>query len=463
MVSKGATIIAQGPLETFPYEYAPNDGVFHIVAPFTGGRFEPTPQPPRKLANGTPSVWPALDGIDGVFELRNNKLRFDIPRAHYKGVQLSKVIGRIDDLGHPAESPLLIEGRAHGPLADLIDYTNHSALGGLSGHVGEKLRAQGPASLALKLTIPQHVKHPHTRVEGALAFGGNTLESDGLPPLSQLRGTVRFTQQSAELDRLSARLLGGAVHANGRFRRNDGYAFDVDGRIAVDSARGLNLHGPAAALLGRVVGDAPYRLAVRGAKGGLPEITASSDLTGLALDFPAPFTKPAGTPMPFGFTLAPLPPEDGRALEQAELKLGPVAATYVLDATRGEPVRAVRGALGMNRMPDLPREGVTARRRRHRARRRRLDRLRQDLARHAGIGRGTCGGRHAVGRAAAAGAAHRPGELRAEALRPALRHAQADQAQLGERDRRRLACRRSLAGQRGLEPGFGLPVLVAAR
>ncbi|MDC6128255.1 DUF3971 domain-containing protein, partial [Burkholderia gladioli] len=145
VVSKGATIIAQGPLETFPYEYAPNDGVFHIVAPFTGGRFEPTPQPPRKLANGTPSVWPALDGIDGVFELRNNKLRFDIPRAHYKGVQLSKVIGRIDDLGHPAESPLLIEGRAHGPLADLIDYTNHSALGGLSGHVGEKLRAQGPA------------------------------------------------------------------------------------------------------------------------------------------------------------------------------------------------------------------------------------------------------------------------------------------------------------------------------
>lgn len=360
VVSKGATIIAQGPLETFPYEYAPNDGVFHIVAPFTGGRFEPTPQPPRKLANGTPSVWPALDGIDGVFELRNNKLRFDIPRAHYKGVQLSKVIGRIDDLGHPAESPLLIEGRAHGPLADLIDYTNHSALGGLSGHVGEKLRAQGPASLALKLTIPQHVKHPHTRVEGALAFGGNTLESDGLPPLSQLRGTVRFTQQSAELDRLSARLLGGAVHANGRFRRNDGYALDVDGRIAVDSARGLNLHGPAAALLGRVVGDAPYRLSVRGAKGGLPEITASSDLTGLALDFPAPFTKPAGTPMPFGFTLAPLAPEDGRALEQAELKLGPMAATYVLDATRGEPVRAVRGALGMNRMPDLPREGVTA-------------------------------------------------------------------------------------------------------
>ncbi|KAF1055772.1 MAG: hypothetical protein GAK41_00339 [Burkholderia gladioli] len=359
-VSKGATIVAKGPLETFPYEYTPDQGIFHVHAPFTGGRFEPTPQPPRRLANGTLSVWPALDGIDGVFEMQQNKLRFDIPRAHYKNVQLTGVVDRIDDLGHPLKSPLVIEGRAHGPLADLIDYADNSTLGGLPGHIGQRLRAQGPASLALKLTIPQRQKQPHTQVAGALAFGGNTLETDGLPPLSQLRGTVRFTQQSASLERLSARLLGGDVRANGAFRHGGSYDLDVDGRIAVDSARDLNLHGPAAALLGRVVGDAPYRLSVRGTKGGLPEVSASSDLTGLALDFPAPFTKPTGTPMPFSFTLHPLPPDGGRTLGQADLKLGPVAATYLLDATHGEPVRAVRGALGMNRMPDLPRDGVTA-------------------------------------------------------------------------------------------------------
>ncbi|MGS1018976.1 YhdP family phospholipid transporter [Burkholderia glumae] len=359
-VSKGATIVAKGPLETFPYEHTPHDGVFRIVAPFTGGRFDPTPQPLHTLADGTPSVWPALDGISGVFELEQNKLGLDIASAHYKRVQLSGVRGRIADLGNPARSPLVIEGRAHGPLADLIDYANHSALGGMSHHLGERVTAQGPASLALKLTVPQRAAHGHTQVEGALRFGDNTLAADGLPPLSQLRGTIRFTQQSASLHRLSARLLGGEVHADGSYRVNGGYALDVNGRIAVDSARGLNLHGPAAALLGRVVGDAPYRLSVRGAKDGLPEIDASSDLTGLALDFPAPFTKAAGTPMPFSFTLAPLAPEAGRTLEQADLALGPVAAHYVLDATQGEPLRAVRGSLGMNRLPDLPRDGVTA-------------------------------------------------------------------------------------------------------
>lgn len=359
-VTKGATIVAKGPLETFPYEHDPKAGVFHIVAPFAGGRFEPTPQPPRTLANGTPNVWPALDGIDGVFELEQNRLRFDIDRARYKGVALAKVTGRIDDLGNPTHSPLVIEGRAHGPLADLLDYANHSAIAGMTGHIGNLVRAQGPATLALKLTIPQHVAHPHVGVDGALGFAGNALEADGVPPVTRLRGNVRFTQHTASVDRLTARFLGGDVRARGALAENGRYAFDIDGRLSLDAARGLNLRGAAAAALERVVGDAPYRLAVRGAKGGLPDITANSDLTGVALEFPAPFAKPAGTPMPFSFVLAPEPQASGKPLERADLALGPLAATYLLDVERGRPVRAVRGALGMNRMPDLPQEGVSA-------------------------------------------------------------------------------------------------------
>ncbi|MET5020391.1 hypothetical protein AAHH78_35835, partial [Burkholderia pseudomallei] len=82
-------------------------------------------------------------------------------------------------------------------------------------------------------------------------------------------------------------------------------AFDIDGRLSRDAARGLHLRGAAAAALERVGGDAPDRLAVRGAQGGLPDITANADLTGVALEFPAPFAKPAGTPRPFSFVLAP--------------------------------------------------------------------------------------------------------------------------------------------------------------
>lgn len=359
-VTKGASIVARGPLETFPYTRAPDTGIFHIVAPFTGGRFEPTPYPPRKLANGTPSIWPAFDGIDGVFEMAQNTLRFDIDRAHYKRVVLGKVSGRIDDLGHPVTSPLVIEGHARGPLADLIDYANQSSLGEMSGHIGDRIDAQGPATLALKLTIPQRIAHRRASVEGALAFGGNTLTTAGVPPLSALHGSVHFTQSDVSLDNLSARFLGGPVHATGSAKSHGPYAVDVDGRIALDAARGLNLRGPAAALLERVVGDAPYQVAVRGTPGRLPDVTARSDLTGVALNFPAPFAKPAGTAMPFSFTLKPAPQTNGQRLEHADLQLGPISATYLLDATRGQPLRAVRGAMGIHRMPDMPQEGVSA-------------------------------------------------------------------------------------------------------
>ena len=82
--SRGGTIEVHGDLTKFPYARIPDAGIFHIEAPFTGGKFDPTPFPPRKMANGTPNVWPGFDGIDGKFQLAQNKLRFDIDRAHYQ-------------------------------------------------------------------------------------------------------------------------------------------------------------------------------------------------------------------------------------------------------------------------------------------------------------------------------------------------------------------------------------------
>ena len=358
-VSRGGVIEIHGDLTKFPYSRDPSAGVFQIVAPFKGGKFDPSPFPPRKLKDGvTPNVWPPLDGIDGTFSLKENVLRFDVDRAHYKRVALGKVSGKIDDLGTKASS-LVINGDGHGPLADMLDYVNASSLGSLSKHVGEKVQAEGPASLALKLTVPRTPK-PHIAVEGALGFQNNRLAMDNVPPLSQLTGKVRFTEHTAQLDRLSGQFLGGDVHANGGVQNNGRYALDLNGHIAVDAARGLNLHGPAAQVLTRMSGSAPYDLSVSGAKGRLPDVTANSDLSGLALDFPAPFNKPLGQPMPLHFTFKPAAPESDAGLQRADLQFGPVAATYLLRHTPGQPPEVVVGAVGVNKPAELPTEGVIA-------------------------------------------------------------------------------------------------------
>ncbi|APA85760.1 DUF3971 domain-containing protein [Paraburkholderia sprentiae WSM5005] len=361
-VSRGGTIEVHGDLTKFPYARDPEAGIFHIVAPFTGGKFDPTPFPPRNMRNGTPNVWPPLDGIDGVFELKQNVLRFDIDRGRYKRVALTDVNGRIDDLGTKA-SNLIIQGNGRGPLADMLDYVNASSLGIMARHQTERIRAEGPAALALKLTIPRTPK-PHVGVEGALGFQNNRLSMSNVPPLSQLNGRVRFTEHTAELDRLSGRFLGGDVHANGGLRQNGTYALALNGHLAVDAARELHLHGAAAQMLTHVSGNAPYALNVTGAKGRLPEVRANSDLSGIALDFPAPFNKPVGTPMPLRFSVNPSTAPGEAGLERADLTFGPVAAAYLLryqpKLQPNTPPAVVRGAIGVNRPADLPSEGVVA-------------------------------------------------------------------------------------------------------
>ncbi|SIT42681.1 putative membrane protein [Paraburkholderia ribeironis] len=357
-MSRGATIEVHGDLTKFPYARDPDAGIFRVVAPIKGGKFDPSPYPPRNMRNGTPNVWPPLDGIDGVFEIRQNLLHFDIDRAHYKQVALTGVNGRIDDLG-TRESHLVIQGDGRGPLADMLDYVNRSSLGIMARHQTERIRAEGPASLALKLTVPR-TPRPHIGVEGAVGFLNNRLSVANAPPLSQLNGRVRFTERTAQVDRLSGQFLGGDVHANGGLRQDGTYALALDGHLAVDAARGLALHGPAAQVLTHMSGSAPYALNVRGARGRLPQVSANSDLTGLALDFPAPFNKPAGAPMPLHFAVSPSAAPGETGLERADLTFGPVAAAYLLRYRPKAPPTVVRGAIGVNRPADLPSEGVVA-------------------------------------------------------------------------------------------------------
>jgi|GEM_PF-474168 len=370
-VSKGATIEIHGDLAKFPYSRDPQAGQFRIVAPFQNGRFDPSPYPPRKLRNGAPNVWPAFDGIDGVFRLQENKLRFDVDRGHYRNFVLRDVRGRIDELGIKG-SDLVIEGAGRGPLADLLDYADNSSIGAMSKHATAKVRAQGPATFALKLTIPRKPM-PKVKLAGAIGFQNDTLSADNVPPLSSLTGKVRFTNRSAQVERLTGHFLGGDVRANGSLSEDGSYKVSVAGNVAVnaDAARSLNLRGTPAAVLGRFSGSAPWSLSVAGERGRLPDVKANSDLTDLAIDLPAPFGKTAGAQMPLRFELQPgtgdsddagtiAAATDDSTYEHADLALGPLAARYVLRRNPGHVPGVVRGVIAMNRPPDLPTDGVVA-------------------------------------------------------------------------------------------------------
>ncbi|BAN22148.1 putative membrane protein [Caballeronia insecticola] len=381
-VARNGTLEVHGDLTRFPYAKFPDAGVFRINAPFTGGKFDPTPFPPRKMANGLPNFWPAFEGIDGVFTLAQNKLGFDIDRGHYRGVRVTKVTGRIDDTGN-RETKLWIDGRAHGPLADMLQYVDDSSLGLMAKHATRKIDAKGDAALALTLGIPRYrppAPQPPIKPEykGSLTFADNEVAYGNLPPLTHLRGRADFAAKTVTLNDLTAQLLGGDVRAKGGVQPDGSYAIDVNGRIGADAAERFNarMTPQVVQFMKRIKGAAPYELHVRGEKNALPNVRASSDLSGLAIDLPAPFGKAQGTPMPFSFTFQPTPggPSD---LHDAQLSFGPVQAHYVFrqigraqvkidPQNAAEPMnmraqlKVVRGAIGVNKPGDLPAEGVSA-------------------------------------------------------------------------------------------------------
>ncbi|MDR5853637.1 AsmA-like C-terminal region-containing protein [Caballeronia sp. LZ062] len=380
--ARNATLEVHGDLTRFPYAKFPDAGVFRIEAPFTGGKFDPSPFPPRKMANGMPNFWPAFEGIDGTFTLAQNKLGFDIHRGHYKGVAVSRVTGRIDDTGN-REAKLWIDGQAHGPLADMLQYVDNSSLGLMAKHATRKLDAKGSASLALTLGIPRYRPPPplaplRTEYKGSLTFADNEVAYGNLPPLTHLRGRAAFAAKTVTLDSLTAQLLGGDVRATGGVRPDGSYTFDVNGRIGTDAAARFNarMTPQVTQLLSRIDGAAPYELHVRGAKKALPTVQGSADLTGVGIDLPAPFGKTKGAPMPFALSFAPAS-GGASGLHDARLTLGPLQAHYLLQQVgRAEvkvdpenpaqpmnmraTLKAVRGAITVNRPADLPAEGVVA-------------------------------------------------------------------------------------------------------
>lgn len=365
--SRNATIEIHGELNKFPYTHAPQAGIFKIVAPFRDGRFDPTPHPPQRMSNGTSQAWPAFDDIDGLFRMDQNMLRLDIRRARYQRIALTQLTGRIDDLG-TLNSDWVIDGTASGPLADMLDYVNRSSLAALTDHLGETAQAKGNATLALRLAIPRHPNKPHVGVKGSLTLANNAVSFvpdrrlAWLPPITQINGKVDFTEHTMTIERASGRFLGGDIRVDGGIHQDGSTSFDVSGHILADAARTIAPAGPLATLLARMSGSAPYSVAVRTRKNELPDITAGFELSGLVLDLPAPFAKPANVPMPFAFRLkaASAGEKTAHGAHRLDARLGPLNAIYLVRRGHDDKPIITRGAIGVNRKTALPGEGVTA-------------------------------------------------------------------------------------------------------
>ncbi len=366
-VATTATVRVKGDLHDFPFgDGKPGD--FRVAADVRNATYAYVP---RSLTRGVGS-WPALTQLAGelVFDRHGMQIKGAQGRLDGMAGLQFKADAQIADLRAATVS---VKGEVHGPLAESLAVVNGSPLSALIGNALAKAGTSGNADVRLQLDLP--VAHmDKSRVQGSVTLAGNDVQiSPESPLLSRARGVVTFTEAGFNVAGLQARALGGDVRLDGGSQAVAAGSTDAavvvraQGTASAEVLRQARELGFLSRIARDASGSAGYN-AVLSVRRGVPELTVTSTLQGLALSLPPPLNKTAEQVLPLRFENSLLRESlvgaPARLQDQLALDLGRVASIlYVRDLSGPEP-RVLRGGIGVGlaagESAPLPEQGVMA-------------------------------------------------------------------------------------------------------
>lgn len=274
-VAENASFIAKGPVKSFPFHNSESvDERFEFNIPIRQSSLIFGPD------------WPPVEDINGLVTIKSKSLKVEAEQATTKGVPLSPVVAVIENMD--AYEPLLqIEGVAQGELDQFVDYVNSSPVGSMIGSVLLQAQVDGLAQLKLNLEIPL-TQVSTTKVNGNLLFDNNRVRLvSGMPWVKNLQGQIEFSEKSLALTQVRGNALGRALSLSGG---------SSNGRLKIDATGKATAQGLADYLnplfAPYLNGETSFDVVVE-SNGGLPTISVSSDLVGMGVLLPAPFSKPS--------------------------------------------------------------------------------------------------------------------------------------------------------------------------
>lgn len=355
----------------------PKKGEFRVSAKVGKASFAYVPKSVQpKEAN----AWPALSELDGelVFERASMQVNGAVGRvAGFPGLQVLKADARIPDLMHAAT--VQVTADLKGPLAEAVGVVNTSPLSGITDKALAKTVASGMADYKLSLSLPL-ANIEKARVQGSVTLAGNEMRfTPNTPQLTRAKGLVTFSESGFAISGGQARMLGGDVRLEGGTRPSPagqarGAVEFPDASVLIRAQGTLSAEGLRQAreldLASRLASNANGSTAYTASLGfgrGVVEISASSNMQGMALSLPAPLNKSAEALLPVRFenTVLRGSTGTGQALQdQMSLTLGRLASVlYVRDISGAEP-RVLRGGIAIGLEPGesvaLPDAGVAA-------------------------------------------------------------------------------------------------------
>ncbi|MBS0452961.1 MAG: TIGR02099 family protein [Proteobacteria bacterium] len=339
----------------------PKQGDFRIVAKVAGVNYAYVPPHTSHPANGAGAepVWPALTAASGelVFERAGMKVRNAKGKvAGATTVEVTRGEAEIADFMHH-ETLLKLNLQAGGPLGDLLKVA--APLAGPAREMAAQVRAGGRADYKLQLELPLSAMDK-AKVQASVALQDNELQlAPGVPPFTQARGVLNFTDSGFSLANVRGQLLGGDVRLEGKGRYagvgND-MSFRAQGVVTAEGFRSQREFGWLSRLGRKMSGSTAYQLDY-GARDGVSEIALSSNLQGLGMQLPAPLAKAPEDSLAFSVEKKVVVRDAAKGSAPARLQdrisvgLGRIASATWLRDLSGDVPKIVNGSIAMGQEP----------------------------------------------------------------------------------------------------------------
>lgn len=353
-----ATFKVKGDLWDFPF-YNAKQGEFRIAGKMQDVSFDYVPSvAPGGDEPAWESPWPGFTKLSGDLVFDRVSMEIRNASARLWGFDLVGVNGGIRDfLNQPT---LALDGGGRGPLADALRFVNATPIGEWTGGALARASASGNTELKLALRVPLH-DTARTTVQGSVQLAGNDVRlRPDTPLLANARARVEFSHKGFSISGGAARVLGGDATFDGGTQPDGSLRFSGQGTATAEGLRRATEFGLLAKLAPSLSGQTPYRVSLAITR-GLPEITVTSNLVGLASHLPAPLAKSAEAPLPMRYqtTLVADAPA-GSVRDTLRFELGSlVQAQYLRELSKDVPT-VLRGGIGVLDAMPVPSAGVQA-------------------------------------------------------------------------------------------------------
>ena len=252
--------------------------------------------------------WPEITALSAAFRLDGQRFDVRIESGRILNSTIREAEVSIDDIG--AEAPVArLEGRVEGATANAVRFLAESPLRPRTGPMLAYTTIHGDSTIDLELAIPLGKDDRALTVDGRVALEHNRFEVRGLGRgLKAVNGAITFRDSAVESDGITATWLDEPIRVAIGASPSAPYKWrlSIDGRLTrrllvayLRSAGLLEASAPDdSGLLARFRGDTAWSatLDIAPPAQELPaRLQLATDLTGLSLDFPAPFGKEIGT------------------------------------------------------------------------------------------------------------------------------------------------------------------------